>query len=112
MKGKRQTLEKKYVIYQIKCKKCEATYIGETGKKLSKKITEHKNAVTRRDPLSHIFRHIDRTGHIFDWNFPNILGQETNTYRQKLMESLFTQKKNISFPKQWAMWRIRRNRKK
>ena len=92
MKDKRQILEKNNVIYEIKCYNCEATYIGETGKELGKRITEHKNAVARRDPLSHIFRHIDRTGHIFDWDIPNILGQETNTHRRKLMESFFTQK--------------------
>ena len=39
-----------------------------------------------------IFRHIDRTGHIFDWDFPNVLEQEINTHCRKLMESLFTQK--------------------
>ena len=32
-------------MYSIKCKDCQAEYIGEAGKELRKGITEHKNAV-------------------------------------------------------------------
>ena len=33
-------------------KDCQTEYIGETGKKLRKRITENKNAVRRRDLLT------------------------------------------------------------
>ena len=92
MKDRREKLDKSNVIYHIKCKDCNASYIGETGKELNKRITEHQNAVARRDPLSHIFRHIQDTGHTFDWGDPTVLGQESNTNRRKVLESFFTQK--------------------
>ena len=60
----------------MKCKDSNAQYIGETGKELNKRITEHKNAIARRDPLSHIFQHINNTGHNFDWNDPNFLAKK------------------------------------
>ena len=90
MKDKRKTLGKDNVIYKkINCKDYEAIYIVETGKELSKRITKQQNAVARRDQ----FRHTGRTGHIFDWDVLNVLRQETNAHRRKLMESFFTPKK-------------------
>ena len=56
IKNKRELMDKNGVIYSIKCKVCQGEYIGETGKELRKRITEHKNAVRRRDPLSAAFR--------------------------------------------------------
>ena len=40
--------------YSIKCKDCQAEYIGKTGKEVRKKITEHKNAIRRYLPYSSI----------------------------------------------------------
>ena len=37
-------MDRNGVIYPIKCKDCRTEYIRETGKKLRKRITEHKNA--------------------------------------------------------------------
>ena len=47
---------------------CQAEYIGETGKELRKGITEHKNAVGRRNPQSALFQHSDSTCHEIDWS--------------------------------------------
>ena len=55
------------MIYSIKYKDCQAEYFGETEKELRKRITEHKNAVRRRDPLSASFQHSNSTFHEIDW---------------------------------------------
>ena len=41
--------KKKGVIYEVPCKDCECVYIGETGRTLEKRLTDHKNAVKKHD---------------------------------------------------------------
>ena len=41
------TLRELGVVYEIPCQDCEKVYIGETGRSLQKRMTEHKAAVRR-----------------------------------------------------------------
>ena len=38
-------MKKKGVVYEVPCKDCPSVYIGETGRTLEKRISEHKTAV-------------------------------------------------------------------
>ena len=42
-------LDKKGVVYETPCGKCNHVYIGETGRTLRKRLTEHKAAVKKCD---------------------------------------------------------------
>ena len=48
VKNARQ-LKMKEVVYEVPCKDCECSYIGETGRNLQKRLTEHKAAVRKGD---------------------------------------------------------------
>ena len=39
--------KRKEVIYEIPCKDCEKLHIGETGRTLKKRVSEHKQAVRK-----------------------------------------------------------------
>ena len=39
--------KRKEVIYEMPCKDCEKLYIGETGRTLKKRVSEHKQAVRK-----------------------------------------------------------------
>ena len=45
VKQPREDKRKKGVIYEVPCKDCQCVYIGETGRTLEKRLSEHKNAV-------------------------------------------------------------------
>ncbi len=42
-KGKRDTLQTAEAVYEIPCKNCPKSYIGETGRLLFTRLTEHKS---------------------------------------------------------------------
>ena len=48
---------KKGVVYEIPCMDCEQVYIGETGRTMQKRVTEHKTAVRKYDKNNGIAVH-------------------------------------------------------
>ena len=63
LKTKMPELKRKGVVYRIPCRDCEAGYIGETGRSLQKRITEHKYAVKTNDRRNGIAVHCWDMGH-------------------------------------------------
>ena len=87
-KDKRTTMERTGVVYCIQCEDCETKYIGETGKELHKRLTEHKNAVHRHDPLSAIYQHIATTGHTMNFDNTTILARHNKPFQRKILEAI------------------------
>ena len=50
-------LKKKEVVYRVPCQDCDGAYIGETGRSLQKRLTEHKYAVRTNDRKNGIAVH-------------------------------------------------------
>ena len=48
-KDKDDPEDKQGAVYKIKCCHCQASYIGETGRNLSTRLTEHKRATRNGD---------------------------------------------------------------
>ena len=55
-------------VYKIKCSDCQAFYIGETGRNLNTRLTEHKRATRNGDVNNHIAVHHQLTNHNIDWD--------------------------------------------
>jgi hypothetical protein len=48
------------VIYQVPCKNCDKIYIGETGRKLGTRISEHKKDCISVEQISRVTRAMEK----------------------------------------------------
>ena len=56
------------VVLQDQCCDCQATYISETGRNLSTRLTEHKRATRNGDVNNYFAKHHLQTKHQIDWD--------------------------------------------
>jgi len=77
-------------VYKIKCSDCQASYIGETGRNLNMRLTEHKRATRNGDANNHIALHHQLTNHNIDWDTVQCLTCSTNYFQRLTLESWYT----------------------
>ena len=77
-------------VYKIDCSDCHASYIGETGRNLTTRLTEHKRATRKGDVNNHIAEHHRLTNHTIDWDSAQCLTYSTNYFQRLALESWFT----------------------
>jgi hypothetical protein len=58
VKNKIPPEKKKGVVYEVQCHDCDDVYVGETGRTLKKRISEHKQAMKRGDQKNGIAVHV------------------------------------------------------
>jgi len=77
------------VIYKINCKDCDASYVGQTGRQLKTRISEHKNHINRNTSAhSVITEHRLHRSHDFDWERVEILNVERNFNKRVVSEMI------------------------
>ena len=76
------------VVYKINCMSCSASYIGETKRRVSVRMTEHKLAL-RGKGHSSAAEHTLSTGHVMDFVNFSILSRDIHERRLKIKEALF-----------------------
>jgi hypothetical protein len=85
-KPKSKTI-KKDVIYKIPCE-CSKSYIGETGRALETRLSEHQRNLKKGDPeVSKLCEHHFNTGHRFLWDQTKIIGREQNIIARRFHEA-------------------------
>lgn len=83
---KRNKLEK-CGVYGVKCNICLQTYIGQTGRSFSTRLSEHINAVKNENILSNIADHIRQTNHHISSADLSVLHIEGKGRRLDLLEA-------------------------
>ena len=81
------------IVYHATCanKKCESNYIGETGRRLLVRATDHN----RRDKQSHLLKHASGTKHRRVWlkDFKIIGSGYKSKFKRRISESLYIKAK-------------------
>ena len=76
-------LSQSNVVYKIDCKECSNFYIGKTYRRLSQRIKEHNTSEN-----SALTKHSSATGHIIDFENPQVLCKDLLHNRLLIKESL------------------------
>ena len=74
-------------VYVINCAKCDKSYIGETGRDLKTRISEHKGDIKKNAKGSGIAKHVHDTGHNFDFNNAQVIFPCTNVHKRHIVEA-------------------------
>ena len=77
-----------FVVYHIKCKDCNAEYIGKTRRVLSIRIKEHKEKME-----SKVRQHIAQTSHSIDFDNVKILDRADTDCKLLVKEVLHIDKR-------------------
>ena len=89
-KDKDEPEDRQGAAHKIKCCDCQASYNGETGRNLSTRLTELKQAERNGDVNNHIAEDHLKTKHQIDWDSATCLTYSTDYYQCLTLESWFT----------------------
>ena len=90
VKDKDKLEDRQGAVYKIKWCDCHASYIGETGRKLGTRLTEHKRATRNGDVNNHIAEHHLKRKHQIYWDSARCITYSTDYYQRLSLESWFT----------------------
>ncbi|BHF79314.1 hypothetical protein SprV_0602243400 [Sparganum proliferum] len=88
--------EQSGVVYQIPCRDCPRHYTGQTGRRLSSRITEHKRAVRRGDPSSQVATDTLEEGHEFNFVSTRIVARASDKAGRELLEAWVSDTNSIN----------------
>ena len=74
-------------LYRIPCKRCPAVYLGETARSLKVRLSEHKRALRKDDPLSTLAQHRTQFDHPPDFEKAELIKPERNKKRRRCIEA-------------------------
>ncbi|XP_071491393.1 uncharacterized protein [Diadema antillarum] len=79
-KDKANKVDKRGVIYQVPCRECSSTYVGESARPLKTRLDEHAR------PSSPVGAHA--SFHDIDWDGVKVLDREDNWYKRGVKEAI------------------------
>ena len=78
------------VVNRIPCMCCSQSYIGQTGRTLTCRLKEHRQAVSQGDfNASALAEHAVNTGHQIDWSNTGVLDSSQFYYQRLYLESWY-----------------------
>ncbi|XP_064474029.1 uncharacterized protein LOC135388396 [Ornithodoros turicata] len=88
------------VVYRLCCLECNATYVGETGRKRDTRVKEHRRDVEKATNATRskteLVDHCWTTGHVFDYKGAVTLAREQRWGPRKFLESWHIQREPIA----------------
>ena len=83
-------LQRRDVVYKIPCAACSSSYIGQTGRKLSQRLDEHRRAFRQADfNSSALAEHAWTCDHAVDWSNVKVLSNPRDYTTRMLEEAVF-----------------------
>ena len=77
------------VVYKINCNDCNASYVGQTSRRVNVRIKEYIKKYTDKDTNSVLFAHTKDNNHLIDLKNIKILDSEIHNGKRLFSEALF-----------------------
>ena len=94
-KDKSERCNNANVVYQINCKDCNASYVGQASRRLNVRTKEHAKKYSNKDENSGLFLHTKENNHSIDFNNIKILDTELNNGKRLLRSPFYTHPKKL-----------------
>ena len=91
LKDKIPIKEKTDVVYKIHCNDCDRKYIGETGRNLTTRLSEHQRDIRNSKEQSQVFQHVRDNDHNFNFSEPEIIHRSANIFVRRKLEAFYSQ---------------------
>ena len=91
LKDKIPIKEKTDVVYRINCNDCDRKYIGETGRNLKTRLSEHQRDIRKGKEQSQVFQHVRNYDHNFNFLKPEIIHRSANIFVRRRLEAFYSQ---------------------
>ena len=88
-KDKTKKLFTPNVVYQLKCNKCTASYVGESKRLLTYRCMEHQRDIRKKHDK--VVPNHCTNGHNINWDKISILDNEQNLYKRHISKMLHIQ---------------------
>ena len=75
------------IVYKIPCRDCDQFYVGQTGKSLKTRISQHQYSVRMCQSSSGLFQHKAANDHHINWSEAKILAKSKCFYERNVIES-------------------------
>ena len=86
-------------IYEIPCKDCTGVYIGETGRRISNRVIEHRNCLRRDEKTSALVQHERKHSHQVDLQEAKVIAPVSNHRQRIIREAIEIEKRPHNFNK-------------
>ncbi len=80
-------------IYQVSCGTCHISYIGQTGRTITHRLKEHKQALTSPYHFSAVAEHAMKESHVIDWKSGKVIDICHQLYPRCYLESWYIKTK-------------------
>ena len=94
----RFTCTSESVVYCISCENCDSLYIGQTGRRLADRVTEHLRDIKTNSADKPVARHFNSLGHNIENLKVCILKKVDNTNRRIQFESFIIKNLKTVYP--------------
>ena len=84
------------LVLYTNCGDCNAKYVGEQGRQVQDRMTEHQRDITNKKRASKVYEHVNQTSHHFKFDDVSILDNCSNKKTRLHLESIHTYKQNNS----------------
>ena len=90
-------LNKSGVVYKVECGGCNASYVGETKRRLESRLAEHRKAVQRGEVnASALAEHVWNAGHQVDWDSMKVLDASSRHHSRLALEAIHIRRQKNS----------------